>query len=244
VVSRIWGGKANLVELEVDGPAGHIEGLSLRLYNPQSHQWSLNFASSRGGSFGMPTVGEFENGVGTFYDEESINGRMVLVRNVWSEITRNSGRFEQAFSEDGGRSWEVNWIASDTLVDASAIGDALPPELAAALSSFDRAHSQSDLPRLSSLVTDDYVLVNSDASIENKEQFLADFRLPGFKIEPYVRREPTNKVWDCGAVTAATVHLSWTQDGVKHTRGLRYADVWIRKNGRWQVTFTQVTRVP
>jgi ketosteroid isomerase-like protein len=122
--------------------------------------------------------------------------------------------------------------------------DELPPDLAAALASYDRAHYQSDLPRLDSLVTDDYVLVNSDASVENKEQFLADFRLPGFKIEPYVREQSLNKVWDTGAVTAAIVHLSWTQDGAKHTRALRYADVWIKKNGRWQVTFTQVTRVP
>jgi ketosteroid isomerase-like protein len=124
------------------------------------------------------------------------------------------------------------------------VADELPPDLAAALSSYDRAHYQSDLPRLANLVTDDYVLVNSDASVESKQQFLADFRLPGFKIEPYVREQSINKVWDGGAVTAATVRLSWTQDGVKHTRTLRYADVWVKNNGRWQVTFTQVTRVP
>ena len=93
-------------------------------------------------------------------------------------------------------------------------------------------------------MTDDYVLVNSDASVENKEQFLADFRLPGFKIEPYVREQSVNKVWDGGAVTSAVVRLSWTQDGKKHTRVLRYADVWRKSNGQWQATYTQVTRVP
>src|SRR5437899_1205900 len=62
VVRPIWSGRANLVELEVDGPAGHIEGLSLRLYNLQSHQWSLNYANSNAGSLGQPTVGEFKNG--------------------------------------------------------------------------------------------------------------------------------------------------------------------------------------
>ena len=96
VVSKIWGGKANMVELEVDGPAGHIEGLSLRLYNPQSHQWSLNFVSSSGGALGVPTVGEFKNGRGEFYDQEAMGGRMILVRGIWSDITPNSGRFEQA----------------------------------------------------------------------------------------------------------------------------------------------------
>ena len=116
VVRPIWGGKANMVELEVDGPAGHIEGLSLRLYDPASHQWSLNFANSAVGQFGVPTVGEFHNGRGEFYDMEEIGGRAVLVRNVWSGITPTAGHFEQAFSTDGGKTWEVNWIADDTRI--------------------------------------------------------------------------------------------------------------------------------
>jgi hypothetical protein len=115
-IRRIWDGRANLVELEVDGPTGHIEGLSLRLYNPESHQWSLNFASSAGGSMSVPTVGEFQSGRGEFYDQEPFKGRMILVRNVFSDITANSYRFEQAFSDDGGKNWEINWIAVDTRI--------------------------------------------------------------------------------------------------------------------------------
>ena len=116
VVRKVWTGRANLVELEVDGPAGHIEGLSLRLYNPESHQWSLNFANSKAGSLSVPTVGEFRNGRGEFFDQETFNGRTILVRNVFSDITPKSCRFEQAFSEDGGKTWEANWIATDTRV--------------------------------------------------------------------------------------------------------------------------------
>ena len=121
VVRPVWSGRANLVELEVDGPAGHIEGLSLRLYNPQSHQWSLNYANSNAGSLGQPTVGEFRNGRGEFFDQEQFNGRTILVRNVLSDITPNSYRFEQAFSDDGGKTWEVNWIATDTRVKEEAV---------------------------------------------------------------------------------------------------------------------------
>ena len=113
-VRKLWDGRANLVELEVDGPTGHVEGLSLRLYNPASHQWSLNFANVNGGTLAVPTVGEFRNGRGEFYDQEPFNHRMILVRNVWSDITANSCHFEQAFSEDGGKTWETNWIAVDT----------------------------------------------------------------------------------------------------------------------------------
>jgi len=122
VVRKIWDGRANLVELEADGAPGHIEGLSLRLYNPESHQWSLNYANSRGGSLSVPTIGGFKNGRGEFYDQEEFNGRMILVRNVWSEITADSCRFEQAFSDDGGKNWEVNWIAVDTRVKDGVAG--------------------------------------------------------------------------------------------------------------------------
>jgi len=114
VVRKIWGGRANMVELEVDSPAGHIEGISLRLYNPLSHQWSLNFANSRVGALSVPTVGEFRNGRGEFFDQEEFKGRMILVKNVWMDMTANSCRFEQSFSDDGGKTWEVNWIAVDT----------------------------------------------------------------------------------------------------------------------------------
>lgn len=116
VVRKVWQGRANLVELVADGPAGHFEGLSLRLYNPESGQWSLNFANARSGVLSQPTIGGFKNGRGEFYDQETFNGRAVLVRFVISDITRNSCRFEQAFSDDGGKTWEVNWIATDTRV--------------------------------------------------------------------------------------------------------------------------------
>jgi hypothetical protein len=116
IVRKVWNGRANLVELEVDGPQGHIEALSLRLYNPESHQWSLNFANSSGGAMSQPTIGEFKNGRGEFFDQETLNGRAIFVRFVISDITPNSCRFEQSFSDDGGKTWEVNWIATDTRV--------------------------------------------------------------------------------------------------------------------------------
>ena len=115
-VRAVWGGRANLVELDVSGPAGRIEALSLRLYDPQTRQWSLNFASSRGGGMAAPALGGFSNGRGEFYNYETLDGREILVRFVISDVTRDSCRFEQAFSADGGKTWEVNWIAVDTRV--------------------------------------------------------------------------------------------------------------------------------
>lgn len=124
VVRKVWDGRANLVELDVAGPAGRIEGLSLRLYNPQSRQWSLNFSNSRGGTLAVPSVGEFRDGRGEFYSHEEYDGRMILVRFVIIPLTPDSCRFEQAYSDDGGRTWEVNWIATDTRVADGTSGGA------------------------------------------------------------------------------------------------------------------------
>jgi hypothetical protein len=116
VVTKVWGGRANLVELEVKGPAGQIEGLSLRLFNPETRQWSLNFANARSGTMTTPTLGGFNNGRGEFYSTDTFDGRDILVRFVISDVKADSAHFEQAFSADGGKTWEVNWIAVDTRV--------------------------------------------------------------------------------------------------------------------------------
>jgi hypothetical protein len=120
IVRKVWDGRANLVELDVAGPAGRIEGLSLRLYNPQARQWTLNFSNARGGTLAQPMTGEFRDGRGEFYSQEEFNGRMILARFVITVIDPDTCRFEQAFSDDGGRTWEVNWIATDTRVRGSA----------------------------------------------------------------------------------------------------------------------------
>ena len=118
IVRKVWDGRANLVELEVEGPSGRIEGLSLRLYNPDTRQWSLNFSSSGGGTLSPPVFGEFKEGRGEFYGQDTLNGRVILVRFVISGITQDSCHFEQAFSDDGGKTWEVNWVAVDTRTGA------------------------------------------------------------------------------------------------------------------------------
>ena len=117
-VRPVLDGRANLVELRVQGPAGEIEGASLRLYNPRTRQWSLNFASARDGTLTRPVFGGFRHGRGEFHGLEELDGRQVLVRFVISEITSDSARFEQAYSDDGGATWETNWIAIDTRLPA------------------------------------------------------------------------------------------------------------------------------
>ena len=114
VIRKVWDGRAEIEEIEADGPSGHFEGLTLFLYNPQSHQWSLNFSNGSDGTMSVPAVGEFKDGRGEFYDQESYNGRTILVRVVWSDITPDSHHFEQSFSDDGGKTWEPNFTATLT----------------------------------------------------------------------------------------------------------------------------------
>jgi hypothetical protein len=117
LVRKVWDGRANLVELVADGATGHFEGLSLRLYDPMSRRWSLNFASSRSGEVSPPTIGGFDaTGRGEFIGHETLGDKPILVRFVISALTPTSYQFEQAFSADHGATWEVNWIAVDTRV--------------------------------------------------------------------------------------------------------------------------------
>lgn len=112
IVRKIWGGEGNLGEIDLAGPAGRIRGMSLRLYDPQSHQWRISWANSNDGLLGTPMVGGFANGRGEFYNQETWEGRAVFVRFIFSDITATTFRLEQAFSADGGKTWEPNWKAS------------------------------------------------------------------------------------------------------------------------------------
>jgi hypothetical protein len=115
VVRPLLDGRANFVELAVGGQAGRIEGGALRLYNPKARQWSLNFASLGNGLLTAPVFGAFDaGGRGLFYGQDTLDGRTILVRFVITRTSDKEAHFEQAYSADGGVTWEDNWIAVDT----------------------------------------------------------------------------------------------------------------------------------
>lgn len=117
IVRPWWDGRANIGELRVSGPAGKIEGMSVRLYDPASRQWKIHWANAADGALGEAMVGGFANGRGEFYNHEMLGDRAILVRFIFSGISPRSFRIEQAFSADGGKSWETNWISDFTKVD-------------------------------------------------------------------------------------------------------------------------------
>lgn len=130
---KVFDGRAQLDTIELDGPSGHIEGLTLRTYDPQSHQWRLYWANSKNGKLDPPQVGEFKNGRGEFYAQDTIDGKTILIRYVWTNLTTDSPHFEQSFSDDGGKTWEVNWITDQTRI-SDEVGKT---RLFGALNSFD-----------------------------------------------------------------------------------------------------------
>lgn len=117
VAQPIWDGRANMDVFEADSPTGHLEGMTVRTYNTTSHQWSIYWATSKTGVFSLPaTVGKFEGDRGEFYDQEDYNGRNVFVRFIWTVTSPDAPQWEQAFSLDGGKTWETNWVANFTRV--------------------------------------------------------------------------------------------------------------------------------
>jgi hypothetical protein len=113
-IRKVWGGKASIEEIEADGPKGHWEGMSLFLYDPAAHQWSQSFIGSANGSFGGGFVGSFHDGKGELFQQDTLDGRSILVRATWSDITPTSHKYEEDFSADGGKTWEVSFVAHKT----------------------------------------------------------------------------------------------------------------------------------
>jgi hypothetical protein len=117
VCRKVYDG-AEIDQILVDGPAGHIEGLTLRTYNPQSHQWRLYWANHNIGILDPPQVGEFKNGRGEFFAQDTINGKTILIRFQWTNMN-TTPHFEQSFSDDGGKIWEVRITDQTRVPDES-----------------------------------------------------------------------------------------------------------------------------
>lgn len=126
VTRKVWDGRSQIEEFETDGAGGHIEGLTLRLYNPRTRQWSLYWANSKNGTLDPPQVGQFKNGVGEFDAMDALDGKAILVRFIWSKTESTTPHFEQSFSDDGGKTWEVNWITDQTRVSSDATSSGAP----------------------------------------------------------------------------------------------------------------------
>lgn len=134
--------------------------------------------------------------------------------------------------------------ALSTCTTLVAAAESWPTELAKAIEDYDRATVSNDVAALANLVADDYVLVNSDSSLQDKQSYLEDFKVPGFRLDPYELQQQVHKVWDDAALLAGIVRLSWTLKGEHHERLLRIAHVWTRHGGRWRIAYTQLTRIP
>jgi hypothetical protein len=107
----LLGGLSNVDENLFHRPDGDVTGVTLRSYDPKTGEWAIWWLDTRNpDELDAPVKGRFVNGVGTFYSDDTLDGKPIKVRFVWSNMTRETGHWEQAFSFDGGKTWEVNWI--------------------------------------------------------------------------------------------------------------------------------------
>jgi len=113
-VRKLWDGRAQVEEIEADGPKGHWEGMTVFLYDPEAHQWSMNFANSKEGKFTTPMIGSFRDGRGELIGQDRLDGRAILVRAVWSNIAPTTHSYQESYSADGGHSWQVAFTATKT----------------------------------------------------------------------------------------------------------------------------------
>ena len=108
---KLMDGYANVDENVFKMPGGDYRGVTLRAYDPNTGQWAIWWLDGRNpfGEMDPPVKGHFENGVGTFYADDKLRGKPIKVRFIWSHMTPTSAHWEQAFSPDGGKTWETNW---------------------------------------------------------------------------------------------------------------------------------------
>ena len=107
---KILNGLGNMDENIIHMQTGLVHAITLRLFSPVSREWTIHWSTDKMGFLDFPMIGKFKDGIGEFYSQEIFEGRHVYNRFIWSKITENSCQWEQAFSEDGAKSWETNWI--------------------------------------------------------------------------------------------------------------------------------------
>ena len=108
---KILGGYGNLEDNFLDLPEGPYRAVALRSFNPATGLWSIWWLDHRNpGHLDTPVLGSFSGGTGIFYADDNLNGSPIRIRFTWLPKDANSARWEQAFSDDGGESWETNWI--------------------------------------------------------------------------------------------------------------------------------------
>ena len=114
VSRKILNGLGVMDENLIRSQTGLVHAIALRLFNPESNEWNIYWSTDKTGTLGVPVIGGFQDGRGEFYSQEIFEGRHIYSRFIWSKITAHSAQWEQAFSEDGSKTWETNWVMEFT----------------------------------------------------------------------------------------------------------------------------------
>jgi ketosteroid isomerase-like protein len=138
----------------------------------------------------------------------------------------------------------IEWAAAALLLSGPVHQPAIPGDLARAVREYDEAQVHSDRAALNRLLADDYLLINSRGLHESKRQLIADYTAPGFTLKPFTVEDAIAKVWPSSAIMGGVATLEGTDSGQPYKVRLRFADIWAKRGGRWQVIYTQASREP
>lgn len=140
------------------------------------------------------------------------------------------------------RSFLISLLALGACATANAQSNALPPALADAAERYEHAQIAGDGAALQELVADDYVLIGSDGTRQDKSELIAFWTADGLDPNPVSVTEPVELIWNDGAALGGTVTLSGASGGAPFSVTMRYVDVWAFRDGAWRVVYGQVTR--
>jgi len=223
--------------------------MSVRLYEPSTRQWTIRWANARDGDLGEPMVGGFADGVGTFHNQERFGGRPVLVRFIFSDISTTSFRLEQAFSADGGRSWEPNWIARFERAGADAHLSAIE----ATWRAIDAAWNARDAARFSALYADaaSFEFVNEGPLLNGRDairrHFVEQFRRTAPPFSHHTTIRSTRQLADgVIAVDGVVQVMRASSDGgaaAVYHRFMIYG-VMVRSGDAWRIDSLRIFQMP
>jgi uncharacterized protein (TIGR02246 family) len=136
------------------------------------------------------------------------------------------------------------WSFAATTFAALYPNDPLPPDLLKASQEFDKAQIESDKAVLERILGDELFLIGGSGKVETKNDFVRDFTAPGFKLDPFTISEVVQKVRGNYAILGGVVLFKGTDGGKPFAQRIRFSDHWEKRNGKWQVVYIQVTRLP
>jgi threonine/homoserine/homoserine lactone efflux protein/ketosteroid isomerase-like protein len=221
-------------------------GVTVRLFSPQSKRWSLYWMSSRDAGLDPatnllqpPVIGEFRGDTGVFEGDDRFEGKPIRVRYTWRRVDADHATWEQAFSPDGGRSWETNWTMALSRERHDAVAEILAVEDALC-----QAYLHGDVQALQRDLSDDFTLINGRGEVGTKAEDLETARTGSIRYTRFENRDMNVRLHgDDAAIVTGITNVAGVTGGKQVEVEVRFTDTFVRENGRWRLAAGHVSGI-